>query len=310
MFRNSVAPLPSPWEGIFGPLRSGAADGLVVVGQIGQSLDGRIATPTGHSHYINGPAGLAHLHRLRALVDAVVVGVGHCDRRRSATHGSARRRPQPGAGGDRPQRPAAGQRQAARRGWRPPPDRDRSRTRRCLPASKSSRCRKRTDGIEPAAILAALAERGLRRILIEGGADTVSRFLAARCLDRLHVVVAPIILGSGPLRPRAAADRAGRSGVARAGPHPPARRRSAVRLRSVGSAHAGRPREEVDVTDPDRRAAARNKFAAARQPADHLGRAAHRRSRARRRPSPTGSSFWISRSPGWKTQSDAPCTTA
>ena len=47
------------------------------------------------------------------------------------------------------------------------------------------------------AILAALADRGLRRILIEGGADTVSRFLAARCLDRLHVMVAPIILGTG-----------------------------------------------------------------------------------------------------------------
>jgi riboflavin biosynthesis pyrimidine reductase len=34
--------------------------------------------------------------------------------------------------------------------------------------------------------------------LIEGGADTVSRFLAARCLDRLHVVIAPIIIGAGP----------------------------------------------------------------------------------------------------------------
>ena len=51
--------------------------------------------------------------------------------------------------------------------------------------------------IAPSAILAALNERGLRRILIEGGADTVSRFLAAGCLDRLHVVVAPIVLGSG-----------------------------------------------------------------------------------------------------------------
>ena len=37
----------------------------------------------------------------------------------------------------------------------------------------------------------------MRRVLIEGGADTVSRFLAAGCLDRLHVVVAPIILGAG-----------------------------------------------------------------------------------------------------------------
>jgi riboflavin biosynthesis pyrimidine reductase len=49
----------------------------------------------------------------------------------------------------------------------------------------------------PSAIIAALAARGFRRILIEGGADTVSRFLAARCLDRLHVLVAPIILGAG-----------------------------------------------------------------------------------------------------------------
>ena len=37
----------------------------------------------------------------------------------------------------------------------------------------------------------------MRRVLIEGGPDTLSRFLAAGCLDRLHVVVAPIILGGG-----------------------------------------------------------------------------------------------------------------
>src|SRR5262249_27092753 len=54
----------------------GQIDDLVVVGQIGQSIDGRIATVTGHSKYINGPAGLAHLHRLRALVDAVLIGIG------------------------------------------------------------------------------------------------------------------------------------------------------------------------------------------------------------------------------------------
>jgi riboflavin biosynthesis pyrimidine reductase len=46
-------------------------------------------------------------------------------------------------------------------------------------------------------MVTALAERGFRRILVEGGAETVSRFLAARCLDRLHVMVAPIILGGG-----------------------------------------------------------------------------------------------------------------
>jgi riboflavin biosynthesis pyrimidine reductase len=60
---------------MFGPLRGGRVDALVVVGQFGQSIDARIATVTGHSRYINGPAGLAHLHRLRALVDAVLIGV-------------------------------------------------------------------------------------------------------------------------------------------------------------------------------------------------------------------------------------------
>src|ERR1700719_591940 len=75
-FRTPDGHLPAPWDALFGPLRAGLIDDLVVVGQLGQSLDGRIATNSGHSHYINGPAGLDHLHRLRALVDAVVIGVG------------------------------------------------------------------------------------------------------------------------------------------------------------------------------------------------------------------------------------------
>ena len=47
-----------------------------VLAQIGQSLDGFIATASGHSHYVTGEAGLDHLHRLRALSDVVVVGAG------------------------------------------------------------------------------------------------------------------------------------------------------------------------------------------------------------------------------------------
>src|SRR5262249_31638048 len=74
-FRAGAA-LPPRGAKIFGPVQAGAVDEMVVVAQIGQSLDGRIATATGHSHYINGHEGLAHLHRLRALVDAVVVGIG------------------------------------------------------------------------------------------------------------------------------------------------------------------------------------------------------------------------------------------
>jgi riboflavin-specific deaminase-like protein len=197
-FRAMTGPLPPPWEELFGPLRAGQVDDLMVVGQIGQSLDGRVATATGHSHYINGPAGLAHLHRLRALVDAVLIGVGtaladdpQLTVRRVTGPQPARVVVDPGGRLPAGARLMAGD--GVRRllvtgaGTRPP-----------LPQDVEIVALPKRDGqIAPGAILAALAERGLRRVLIEGGADTVSRFLAAGCLDRLHVIVAPIILGSG-----------------------------------------------------------------------------------------------------------------
>jgi diaminohydroxyphosphoribosylaminopyrimidine deaminase/5-amino-6-(5-phosphoribosylamino)uracil reductase len=46
-------------------------------------------------------------------------------------------------------------------------------------------------------ILSVLRARGLSRIFIEGGGVTVSHFLQAGLLQRLHVVIAPLILGSG-----------------------------------------------------------------------------------------------------------------
>lgn len=61
---------------VLGPLISASPDQPFVIAQLGQSLDGRIATPTGASRWINRSCALDHLHRLRAHVDAVVVGVG------------------------------------------------------------------------------------------------------------------------------------------------------------------------------------------------------------------------------------------
>ena len=51
--------------------------------------------------------------------------------------------------------------------------------------------------IAPARMIEALVKLGLRKILIEGGATTISRFIDAGCMDRLHILMAPIILGSG-----------------------------------------------------------------------------------------------------------------
>jgi diaminohydroxyphosphoribosylaminopyrimidine deaminase / 5-amino-6-(5-phosphoribosylamino)uracil reductase len=198
-FRDPDGSLPQPWEDIFGPLRRGLVDDLVVVGQCGQSIDARIATPTGHSHYINRDAGLAHLHRLRALVDVVIVGVGtavaddpQLTVRRVDGPSPARVVVDPNGRLPSTARvlTADGRRRIVVTG-------DGTPTR--LPADIEIVPLAAQGGrIAPAAILAALAARGFRRILIEGGADTLSRFLAAGCLDRLHIVIAPIILGSGP----------------------------------------------------------------------------------------------------------------
>jgi riboflavin-specific deaminase-like protein len=197
-FRTLSQPLAAPWGEIFEPLRAGTVDEMVVVGQIGQSLDGRIATTTGHSKYINGPAGLDHLHRLRSLADAVVIGVGtaladdpQLTVRRVAGPHPARVVVDPNG------RLAASARVFAKDG-----------VCRLLVTAEGTQCGLTSETevlalpatggrIAPPVILAALAKRGLRRILIEGGADTVSSFLAAGCLDRLHVMVAPIILGAG-----------------------------------------------------------------------------------------------------------------
>jgi riboflavin biosynthesis pyrimidine reductase len=59
------------------------------------------------------------------------------------------------------------------------------------------RLRRAGDGFCIEAVLAALAARGLHRVFVEGGGVTVSRFLAAGALDRLHVTIAPLLLGGG-----------------------------------------------------------------------------------------------------------------
>lgn len=181
---------------LYGPIH---ADGRApfVIAQLGQSLDGRIATSTGKSRYINGASGLDHLHRLRALADVIVVGVGTvvADDPRLTTRRVEGRSPAR-AVIDRTGRSSRAakwlQDDGCHRvvfsddagGW---------------PAEVERIGSDHDIGtFEPANILAALVARGHRTILVEGGATTISRFLDAGLVDRLHVCVAPIILGSGP----------------------------------------------------------------------------------------------------------------
>lgn len=195
--RNGPGEVPAMHDGDpCRPIRESSQERPFVIAQLGQSLDGRVATPTGESRWINREAALDHLHRLRANVDAVVVGVGTVladdpllNVRRVAGRHPARVVIDPGA------RLPIDPRCLADDGV------PRIVVRACdapVPSGVDVIRLPRVDQfIDPAAIVGALFNRGLKRLLIEGGARTVSRFIDAGVVDRLHLLVAPMIIGSG-----------------------------------------------------------------------------------------------------------------
>ncbi len=180
---------------ILGPLPD---DRPLVVAHLAQSLDGRIARPDGESHWITGEEDLDHTHRLRAFCGAVLVGaetVVHDDCRLTVRRCAG---PQPlrvvlDPTGRVPLSRHVFQDAAAATLW--------------VCAEGSTGCASR--GVECVAlpavrgkfraedVLAALHDRGVRRVFVEGGGRTVSHFLHAGCLDRLHLAVAPLLMGDG-----------------------------------------------------------------------------------------------------------------
>jgi diaminohydroxyphosphoribosylaminopyrimidine deaminase/5-amino-6-(5-phosphoribosylamino)uracil reductase len=168
--------------------------------QLGQSLDGFIASRTGDAVYVTGEEDRLHLHRLRALADAVVVGAGTAiaDDPRLTVRACA---------GTNPVRVLLDHRGRVLNGRRL--FTDGSAPTLWVLAKGRRTAAHPVDGVEvvevpcgesgfaPGHLLDALAERGLGRVLIEGGGVTVSRFLHAGALQRLYVTIAPVLVGDG-----------------------------------------------------------------------------------------------------------------
>lgn len=211
-----------------------------LVAQLGQSLDGFVATETGDSYYVTGPHSLVHLHRLRALCDAVLVGAGTVaiDNPQLTT----RRVP-----GPNPVRVVLDPDARLDGSSSLFSDRQSSTLWLCdarYAANASERlaisgCMGSTseqagtdvvavegllenDGPPcqylPSRVTSALAKRGLRLVFVEGGGVTVSRFFRSNALNRLHLVVAPVLIGQGRRGLQAAAHE-----VMADCPRPPAR---------------------------------------------------------------------------------------
>lgn len=171
--------------------------GRQVVAQIGQSLDGRVATHTGDARDVSGPDGLAHLHRLRALVDGVLIGVRTAlhDRPRLTVRlcrGESPARivvdPQGRMPDDMPLLHPDGARRIVVQGIHRPRAKGVEVVTLPLTAGR----------LDPAQMLDALQSLGLQSLLIEGGSITIARFLEAGLLNRLQVAVSPVLIGGGP----------------------------------------------------------------------------------------------------------------
>jgi diaminohydroxyphosphoribosylaminopyrimidine deaminase / 5-amino-6-(5-phosphoribosylamino)uracil reductase len=182
------------------PLCAAAAGRPSTIAHLGQSLDGCIATGSGDSYYVTGPDNVTHLHRLRALSDAVVVGASTVERddpRLTVRH----------VEGANPVRVILDPRRRLGVEHRVFTSADARTLLVCAAEHAPAGARHGlaevvgvpADGgrLRLDALLARLRERGLNAVFVEGGGATVSRFLEAGLLDRLHVAIAPLVTGSG-----------------------------------------------------------------------------------------------------------------
>lgn len=203
----------APLIDLYLPVCSATTAHPITIGHLGQSLDGFIATHAGESRWVTGEQNMLHMHRLRALCDAVMVGAGTV----AIDDPQLTTRLVPGPN---PLRVVIDPERRLEAGHRVFTDTSAETLYVC------ARSLLRADdawignavvvgiddaadgGVDLVALMRLLRARGCARVFVEGGGVTVSAFLAANLLDRLHITIAPLLIGDGRpairLPPRAA----------------------------------------------------------------------------------------------------------
>jgi diaminohydroxyphosphoribosylaminopyrimidine deaminase/5-amino-6-(5-phosphoribosylamino)uracil reductase len=177
--------------------------------KLATSLDGRIAAAGGDSKWITGEQARAEAHRLRASHDAVLVGSGT-----ALADDPALTCRLPGMEAWSPVRIIADGRLGLRMSaevvrtahkvptWvitRSGSDEERRRTLLAFGVQVIEVSAGANGRPDPRAMAEALAERGLTRVLLEGGGELARAFLAAGLLDRIIWFHAPKLLGADGL---------------------------------------------------------------------------------------------------------------
>ena len=144
-----------------------------VIWKVAATLDGRISASDGTATWITGEAARTDVHRLRAEVDAVLVG----------TTTAMSDNPQlnvrlPDFEGAQPLPVVMGLRDIPVS---------------CAVSTTALHVRSR----DPHEVLRLLQEREIRTVMVEGGATVAAAFLQAGLVDEVRWYVAPAILGAG-----------------------------------------------------------------------------------------------------------------
>src|SRR5438067_4170311 len=150
-----------------------------VIAKCGMSLDGRLTRPAVEPRWITGRSARQHANKLRAGVDAVLVGAEtvRADNPRLTVRGTSR----------------------ARQPWRVVLTRSGKLPRRAR--LFSDRLAARTliyEGKSLAGVLENLGKLGITSVLIEGGGDVLGQALDARLIDKVQLYLGPILTG-GPV---------------------------------------------------------------------------------------------------------------
>jgi diaminohydroxyphosphoribosylaminopyrimidine deaminase/5-amino-6-(5-phosphoribosylamino)uracil reductase len=170
--------------------------------KLASSLDGRIATAAGESRWITGPEARRFVHRLRARVDAIMVGSGTAladDPALTARDGDrVIHRPVRVLLDSRLRVPVDAQL------YQGAPDaRTWVLTRRGARGAAERRAagavvlegRLRGGRLDLAAGLRSLAQAGLTTLLVEGGGELAAALLREDLVDEIHWLQAPMLLG-------------------------------------------------------------------------------------------------------------------
>ena len=155
------------------------------------SLDGRVAAADGSSRWITGAPARADVHRLRAACDAVLVGVGTVladDPELTVRDASAPR--------GQPLRVVLDS-----RGRTPGHARVRNGSADTLVLTTADVAAGPGCGLDLDAVLSLLADRGVRRVLVEGGPTVAGAFVDAGLVDEVVAYLAPALLGGPPAFP-------------------------------------------------------------------------------------------------------------